>query len=80
VIWGHGNMLADDVEAHKCPKCGKQEWKHFSGGQAVRRPAQVQEKTSYKDLAIVVLATAVLAAAIVIALDLASEFLLPRKL
>ncbi len=31
VIWGHGNMLFRDVEAHKCPKCGKSEWLHYSG-------------------------------------------------
>lgn len=24
-------MMQRDVEAHKCPKCGKSEWWHFSG-------------------------------------------------
>jgi hypothetical protein len=31
-------MMAGDVEAHKCPKCGKSEWRGFSGGQA-QQPA-----------------------------------------
>lgn len=31
MIWGHGNMLIEDVEAHKCPKCGKSEWGKYSG-------------------------------------------------
>jgi hypothetical protein len=30
-VWGHGNMMAADVEAHKCPKCGASEWRQFSG-------------------------------------------------
>ncbi len=24
-------MLVRDLEAHKCPKCGKSEWLHYSG-------------------------------------------------
>lgn len=31
-IWGHGNMMEGDVAAHKCPKCGKQEWRVYQGG------------------------------------------------
>jgi predicted RNA-binding Zn-ribbon protein involved in translation (DUF1610 family) len=30
-IWGHGDVLVEDVEAHKCPKCGAQQWRKFSG-------------------------------------------------
>jgi len=33
MVWGHGNMMKGDVEAHKCPRCGKAEWRGFSGGQ-----------------------------------------------
>lgn len=38
LVWGHGNMMARDVEAHKCPRCGKTEWRQFSGLQN-ERPA-----------------------------------------
>jgi len=27
-------MMVGDVEAHKCPKCGKSEWRGYSGGGA----------------------------------------------
>jgi hypothetical protein len=36
-VWGHGNMMAGDVEAHKCPKCGaegKDNWRIYRGGGA----------------------------------------------
>ena len=31
-VWGHGNMMQADIEAHKCPKCGKAEWRIYRGG------------------------------------------------
>lgn len=48
-IWGHGNMMQRDVEAHKCPKCGKQEWRVYSGLQdgEAKKPAQATEKTFF---------------------------------
>jgi hypothetical protein len=80
VIWGHGNMMADDVEAHKCPKCGRTEWRHFSGGQAVKRERIAAEKpTPYKDLFLAVLGIAALAAAMVILVDVLAGWLTPTK-
>ena len=32
-IWEHSNGMAGNDEAHKCPKCGKEEWcKYFGSG------------------------------------------------
>lgn len=76
VIWGHGNMMAEDVEAHKCPKCGRSEWRHFSGGQAVRRQAvETEKKTPYRDLIIALLSVATLAASIVILVEVIGGFI-----
>ncbi|MGH9564243.1 MAG: hypothetical protein ACRD3S_22550 [Terracidiphilus sp.] len=38
-IWGHGNMMAGDVSAHECPKCGVSEWRIYRGQQQPQRAA-----------------------------------------
>lgn len=47
-IWGHGNMMQGDVEAHKCPSCGKtDQWRVYSGGKSHAVPVQRgRERTS----------------------------------
>lgn len=32
-IWGHGDMMAEDINAHTCPKCGEAgQWRIYNGG------------------------------------------------
>ncbi len=74
VIWGHGNMMGDDVEAHKCPKCGKQEWRPFSGGQAATREEPAKRQT-LQTLYVVDLRTLVKSALLVATVYLAVQLI-----
>jgi len=79
VIWGHGNMMGDDVEAHKCPKCGKQEWRPFSGGQAVKRPAPANPASQYRAYLQALLTVAAVVMVSIVLGQLILDFLLPGK-
>jgi hypothetical protein len=52
-VWGHGNMMAGDIEAHKCPNCGaegKENWRIYRGGGspvAQFPPHQAQPESSW---------------------------------
>jgi hypothetical protein len=80
-IWGHGNMLVEDVEAHKCPKCGRSEWHHYSGGGAPAPIAKKQESggTFYVMLFRDLLSVAVLVLAAAFLGQLLAEWLLAEK-
>lgn len=30
-IWEHSNKMSDNKKAHKCPKCGKEQWYKYLG-------------------------------------------------
>lgn len=48
-VWGHGNMMAADIAAHECPKCGKKEWRIYKGGGSpvAQMPARRDAKTDW---------------------------------
>lgn len=31
LVWSHSDLMAGDEEAHKCPRCGKTEWRKYNG-------------------------------------------------
>jgi len=72
VIWGHGDMMAGDMEAHKCPKCGKGEWRVYSGGQSHGvQPRQQEIVLGLRTL----ITIALMAAAFVLFAQLVGEFI-----
>jgi hypothetical protein len=60
-------MLAADIEAHKCPKCGKAEWRIYRGGGAPTNvtPIRPEKKT---DWFLVILTVGVVCSVVMVAL------------
>lgn len=72
VIWGHGNMMAGDVEAHVCPGCGKQEWRVYSGGPGrvvLNQPQQAQPARSALPMVLALVAVVAIAAIVIMSWD-----------
>ena len=80
-IWGHGNMMVGDVEAHKCPRCGKQEWRVYSGGKshAAQTRPQAGSRSTFWEYMEVVLPVALLAAGFCLLLTFGVEWIAKRK-
>lgn len=76
-IWGHGHMMQRDIEAHKCPKCGKTEWRVYSGKEshAVRRGSDAGPRYTWWDYLRAVAPIVLLSAALVLSLLVLTDWL-----
>ncbi len=81
VIWGHGELPCD-LEAHKCPKCGKSEWRIYSGLKkdqpAPAKTAAVQGRTYYSVDLGTMLSMGLLAMAAILLFQVIADWFLDR--